>query len=104
MARSILADIDTYHLNSLNGKINGSKRENIHGSAVRTQTTKAVVKGLPLASPFLEGVPTIACEAQTIPTMVPVTFQARFWFLEYIPHSSQSALLIYFILFEKELS
>lgn len=66
MARSILADIDAYHLNSLNGKINGSKRENMHGSAVRTQTDQGGRQRVTSSCPFLDGVP----------TKVPVTFQA----------------------------
>ena len=30
MERSILADFAAYHLNSLNGKLNGSMKENMH--------------------------------------------------------------------------
>lgn len=91
--RPILADFAVYHLNNLNGKINGSRRENIR-SAVRTQNDKSGCQRVTSSCLFLEGVP----------TMAPVTFHAWFCFLECIPHSSQSAFLLYFILFEKDLS
>ena len=38
--RPILADFAAYHLNNLNGKINGSRRENIR-SAIRNQNDKS---------------------------------------------------------------
>ena len=32
MERSILSNLANYHLNSLNGKLNGSRKNNMHGS------------------------------------------------------------------------
>ena len=79
--------------NNLNGKINRSRRENIR-STIRNQNGKSGCQRVTSSCLFLEGVP----------TMAPVTFHAWFCFLECISHSSQSAFLLYFILFEKDLS
>ena len=88
--RPILADFAAYHLNNFNGKINGSRRENIR-SPIRNQNDKSGCQRVTSSCLFLEGVP----------TMAPVTFHAWFCFLECIPHCSQSAFLLYFILFWK---
>ena len=74
--RPILADFAAYHLNNLNGKINGSRRENVR-STIRNQNDKSGCQRVTSSCLFLEGVP----------TMVPVTFHAWFVSLNLFPIS-----------------
>ena len=92
--RPILADFAAYHLNNLNGKINGSRRENIR-SPIRKQNDKSCCQRV-----------TSSCRSLfwRCPDYGTCHFPRLICFLEFIPHINQSAFLLYLILFEKDLS